>query len=99
MLRNEVKELMFRPDETNNLVQQPPREPQVPTEMRWSRANCQVATKERVVAEIEYGNREIPGRQLVVSRKHLAKAMSALSFYGHCSPRCRFVAWIETTPG
>jgi hypothetical protein len=50
---------MFRPDEANNLVQQPPREPQVAAEVLGFRANCEVVTKERVVAENMCGKREI----------------------------------------
>ena len=78
---------MFRPDEANNLVQQPPREPQVAAEVLGFRANCEMVTKERVVAENGCGKRGNSGRQLEGSRKYWAKPVSALNFYGHCSPR------------
>ncbi len=80
--------MMVRPVEKRNLVRELQREPQAPAVIRGFREICKVAANVGVAALNSCERRRTRDLNLDSSRMYTTKAMTALNFYGHRSPRC-----------
>jgi len=85
MIRKE--EMLVRTDVQGNLVQELQREPQVTAAIQGFREIYKVAVNVGVAVSNSYDSRRPRDLHHNSSRIYTTKAVTALNFYGHSSPR------------